>query len=213
MSEFILGVDLDNVCADYTAGFRKFVSAELDIDPTELGPITSWGHKEWGIDDEQFKELHSKAVSNGLHRDLPLVEGAADALWRLSDAGIWIRVITHRLYTNWSHEKAVSDTVAWLDKHRIPYRDLCFLGAKPQVEADIYIDDAPHNVAGLREAGNLVITFDQPYNRDLEGLRAKNWTEAEEIILAEAAKKQGVQAQLPGIDPGADRLDRKKSSS
>ena len=29
----------------------------------------------------------------------------------------------------------------------IPYRDLCFLGAKPQVEADCYVEDAPHNVA------------------------------------------------------------------
>lgn len=204
-------MDLDNVCADYTAGFRSFVATELKKDESEFGPITAWGYQEWGLDDDQFKDMHSKAVTNGLHRNLPIVEGAADSLWRLSDAGIWIRVITHRLYTNWSHEKAVSDTVAWLDQHRIPYRDLCFLGAKPQVEADIYIDDAPHNVTSLREAGNEVITFDQPYNRSLEGLRAKNWVEAEDIILGHAAKSQGVQSQLPGIDPGADRLDRKKN--
>ena len=34
--------------------------------------------------------------------------------WRLSDAGVWIRIITHRLYVNWGHQEAVSDTVAWL---------------------------------------------------------------------------------------------------
>ena len=40
-------------------------------------------------------------------RTMPVIEGAADALWRLSDAGIWLRIITHRLYVNWAHERAV----------------------------------------------------------------------------------------------------------
>ncbi len=51
---------------------------------------------------------------------------------------------------NWGHEKAVGDTAAWLDANRIPYRDLCFLGAKPEADANAYIDDAPHNVEQLR---------------------------------------------------------------
>ena len=62
----------------------------------------------------------------------------------------------------------VSDTVEWLDDHKIPYRDICFLGDKPEVGADCYIDDAPHNVHALRAGGSDVIVFDQPYNRDLE---------------------------------------------
>ena len=135
MADFVFGVDLDNVCADYTAGFKEFVAAETGKDPSELGPITQWGYQEWGLGDSDFMDLHAKAVANHMHRDLPQIDGAAEALWRLSDAGVWIRVITHRLYTNWSHETVVSDTVAWLDKNKIPYRDLCFLGAKPQVEA------------------------------------------------------------------------------
>jgi 5'-nucleotidase len=122
-------------------------------------------------------------MEHDMFRTMPLIEGAADALWRLSDAGIWIRIITHRLYVHWGHEKAVGDTAAWLDANRIPYRDLCFLGAKPQVEADVYIDDAPHNIEQLRAAGNTVITFTQPYNRSLEGEpRAANWAEVEAIV-------------------------------
>ena len=101
--------------------------------------------------------------------------GAAEALWRLSDAGVWIRIITHRLYVNWGHAMAVADTVDWLDATGIPYRDLCFLGAKPQVEADCYVEDAPHNVVALRETGAHVIVFDQPYNRDVAGPRAADW--------------------------------------
>ena len=145
-----------------------------------------------------------------MFRHLPAIEGAADALWRLSDAGIWIRIITHRLYVNWSHEAAVTDTVLWLDEAKIPYRDICFLGAKPQVEAHVYIDDAEHNVAGLRKAGNEVIVFDQPYNRHLAEPRAHDWNEVEDLVLELASKHGWLQPQLPGIDSGSDRISRKK---
>ena len=148
-----------------------------------------------------------------MFRTMPVIDGAADALWRLSDAGIWIRIITHRLYVHWGHEKAIADTAAWLDANRIPYRDLCFLGAKPQVEADVYIDDAPHNIAELRAAGNTVIVYEQPYNRSIQtGPRARTWADVEEVVTQLAAEHLGrFEAQLPGIDAGSDRIDRHRS--
>ncbi len=213
-SGFVLGVDLDGVCADYNSGFREVVAADRGVDPASLPMPTEWGFHNWGLDDDEFARLHKLAVSDKrMLRHLPPIDGCADALWRLSDLGAWIRIITHRLYINWGHAAAVSDTVAWLDENRIPYRDICFLGAKPQVEADAYIDDAPHNITALRDAGNTVIIFDQPYNQQLEGLRADDWAEVEEIVSELASKKRAVQPQLPGIDAGADRLDRRQASS
>jgi 5'(3')-deoxyribonucleotidase len=213
VSGFIFGVDLDGVCADYSIGFRDFVADERGVDPESLPLERSWDFREWDLDVPEFERLHHKAVSEArMLRHLPVIDGAADALWRLSDAGVWIRIITHRLYVNWSHEAAVSDTVAWLDEARIPYRDICFLGAKPQVEAHVYIDDAEHNVTSLRKAGNDVIVFEQPYNRALKGPRAASWAEVEEIVLELASKHDWLQPQLPGIDSGADRLTRKKSA-
>ena len=67
-------------------------------------------------------------LEHRIFRTMPAFEGVAEVLWRLSDAGIWIRIITHRLYVNWGHATAVADTVDWLDAMNIPYRDLCFLG-------------------------------------------------------------------------------------
>ena len=72
-----------------------------------------------------------------------LMEGVAEALWRLSDEGVWIRIISHRLYVNWGHAVAAGDTAAWLDTARIPYRDLCFIGAKSAIDADAYVESAP----------------------------------------------------------------------
>ena len=148
-----------------------------------------------------------------MFRTMPPMDGVADALWRLSDAGVWIRIITHRLVTNWGHALMVGDTVEWLDANRIPYRDLCFLGRKPEVQASAYIEDAPHNVAALRAGGNTVIVFDQPYNRDLDGLRAADWSEAE-VVISDLVAEQlgGYPSQMPGMDAGADRLDRRRVS-
>ncbi len=210
---FVLGVDLDGVCADYNAGFREVVAADKGVDPDSLPFPQVWGYEHWGLDTAEFTRLHRLAVADKrMFRHLPAIEGCAETLWRLSDMGIWIRIITHRLYVNWGHIEATTDTVAWLDDNRIPYRDLCFLGAKPQVEADAYIDDAPHNIEALAAQGNQVIIFDQPYNRGLDGLRAKDWGEVEELVARLASQKQALQPSLPGFDPAVDRIERRKTN-
>jgi 5'-nucleotidase len=208
---FVFGVDLDGVCGDYTTAFRAVAADELGVPAESLPLERSWDFEEWGFGPGDYERIHRIAVlERRILRDLPIIDGAAEALWRLSDAGVWIRIITHRLYVNWSHATAVTDTVVWLDDARIPYRDICFLGAKPEVEADAYVDDGPHNVRALRELGNDVIVFDQPYNRGLDGPRAKDWGEVEEIIEALAvAKGKALQRQLPGFDAGADRIERR----
>ena len=179
-AEFVLGVDLDGVCGDHAAAFRTVVAAEWGVEAESLPAAGDVELPRVGPDRRRVRRAAPRAVlDHRMFRTMPPVEGVAEALWRLSDAGVWIRLITHRLYANWGHAVAVGDTVAWLDEVGIPYRDLCFLGHKPEVEADAYVDDAPHNVDELRAAGNTVVVFDQPYNRDLAGPRAAGWAEVE----------------------------------
>ena len=214
-ARFVFGVDLDGVVADYTAGFAAYLGELRGVDPASLPDERSYDFREWGLSPEEFERYHGAAVTeHRLLARLPAIEGAAEALWRLSDAGVWIRVITHRLYVNWGHAEAVADTVQWLDSERIPYRDICFLGNKPEVEADCYLDDAPHNIAALRAGGNHVIVFDQPYNRDAADPRAGTWTEVEHLVMERFAEWRGalgVQPQFPGIDAGTDRLAMRRS--
>jgi 5'-nucleotidase len=207
-SGFILGVDLDGVCGDYTGALREIVATDKGVDPATLPLERSWDFREWGLSPEDFERLHQSAVlDHRIFRTMPVVEGAAEVLWRLSDAGVWIRIITHRLYVNWGHAVAVADTVDWLDSAGIPYRDLCFLGAKPQVEADCYIEDAPHNVTALRSTGARVVVFDQPYNREIAGPRADSWADVENLVGARVAELGlTLQAPLPGFEDAANRL-------
>jgi 5'(3')-deoxyribonucleotidase len=205
--DFVLGVDLDGVCGDYTSAFRAVVAADRGIEPSALREDRSWDFAQWGIAGD-FDRLHRLAVlEHRMFRTMPVVDGTAEVLWRLSDAGVWIRIITHRLCVNWGHAVAVADTVEWLDRHGIPYRDICFLGQKPEVEADCYVDDGPHNVDALRAAGNDVIVFDQPYNRELPGPRARGWLEVEELVT-KLLIDRGVhaQGQFPGLDSPTARL-------
>jgi len=208
---FVFGVDLDGVCADYTVGFRDFCAERLGRDIATMPLERSWDFREWGFDQSTFEDLHKAAVTEGrILANLPVIDGAAESLWRLSDAGVWIRIVTHRLYVNWGHNAAAADTVQWLDQARIPYRDLCFVGKKRDVGADAYVDDGPHNIEALRAAGRAAIVFDQPYNTDLGGLRASNWQEVEELIYELMAQTHGVaEPSLPGFDPDPERLGRR----
>ena len=211
----ILGVDLDGVCGDFSSAFAAVIADDLGVPVESMPPRQNWDFSEWGItSEEHFRMLHRRAVlEHRVFRTMPVVDGCAEALWHLSDAGVWIRIITHRLYVNWGHHEAVSDTVAWLDEHGIPYRDLCFLGTKPEVQADLYIDDAPHNITALRDAGNEVIAFAQPYNVDVGGLRAATWEEVASIVLARlVAEGRPVHQPLPGLGDGPDRLHRRRGN-
>jgi 5'(3')-deoxyribonucleotidase len=210
MTAFVLGVDLDGVCADYTTAFARVVAEEKGCAIEDLPTGRSWDFEEWGLDEVGgFDRLHRLAVlERRMFADMPMFEGCAATLWRLSDAGVWIRIITHRLVVHWGHQVAVTDTVAWLDTNGIPYRDLCFLGRKPEVEADLYVDDAPHNVLALRARGNDVVVFDAPYNAGVGDPRAHSWDEIEEVVVARmAARGLAVQPPLPLADD-PDRLRR-----
>jgi 5'(3')-deoxyribonucleotidase len=211
---FVLGVDLDGVCADYTAAFAEIVANERGCRVEDLPGDRGWDFAEWNLDElGGFERLHRLAVlEKRMFRSMPALPGCAEALWRLSDAGVWIRIITHRLVVHWGHQIAVVDTVGWLDEHGIPYRDLCFLGRKPEVEADCYVDDAPHNVRSLREHGNYTLVFDAPYNQELEGPRVYDWVEVQEAVLARMADVGiPVQPPLPVVGDDPDRLRRRQT--
>lgn len=193
--EFVLGVDLDGVCADYEDGFRRSVAELMEVDPSTIPPQTHWDFTEsgWGIRDrDHFLDLHKRAVTDlRFFRSMKVMPGASEALWQLSNAGIWIRIVSHRLCVNGSHAAAASDTVEWLDEAKLPYRDLCLVADKPAVGCDLYVDDAPTQIAALRESGHSVIVFDQLYNQGLPGPRAYGWGDVAGMVLAAASRARG----------------------
>ena len=167
--QFILGVDLDGVCGDYLGPMKKFIAEDRGVHPDTLTDEVSWNCPEWELSREEFKSYHDRALKEArMFLNMPVMPGASEALWELSDAGIWIRVITHRLFMSGSHAIAASDTVQWLDNVNIPYRDICFIGGKQDVGANLYIDDSPNVVHSLQENDLPVIIFDHSSNKHFD---------------------------------------------
>jgi 5'(3')-deoxyribonucleotidase len=186
-SRFVLGVDLDGVCADFYAGLREIASEWLARPIDELTPNVSYGLPEWNLEQAGgYENLHRFAVTQReLFRKLRPIDGCSLVLRRLSTRDVRIRIITHRLFIKYFHQEAVRQTIEWLDHYDIPYWDLCFTKDKTAVGADLYIEDAPENVKRLRADGHPTIVFSNSTNRHLEGPRADTWFDFEKLVLQE----------------------------
>lgn len=187
--QFVLGVDLDGVVADFYRGIRPIAAEWLGVPIESLTPTPSYGLGEWNLESMgTYEDLHRFAVTQrNLFGSLELMPGAAAALRRLSQAGVRIRIITHRLYLKYFHEEAVQQTVAWLEHHGVPYWDLCFMKDKGAVGADLYVEDSPDNVRALRAGGHPTIVFENSTNVELAEPRARTWGEVEGIVAAAMA--------------------------
>ena len=187
---FVFGVDLDGVCADFYGGLKPVAAEWLGVDIATLPDRVSWTLPEWGVDRAPggYDALHRFAVTQReLFRRLPPMPGAPQALRTLSGEDVRIRIITHRLFIKYFHQVAVRQTIEWLDFHDIPYWDLCFMREKAAVGADLYVEDAPENVARLRSQGLKTIVFSNSTNEHLPGPRAASWDEVASIVLADKA--------------------------
>jgi beta-phosphoglucomutase-like phosphatase (HAD superfamily) len=186
MGDFVLGVDLDGVVADFYSGLRPIAAEWLGVPLDDLTPTPGYGLTEWRIDTAgTYDDLHRFAVTQrNLFGTLPPMPGAAAALRRLSQRLVRIRIITHRRYIKYFHQEAVQQTVAWLDHHGVPYWDLCFMKDKAAVGAHLSLEDSPANIEALRADGNPTIVFANSTNRHLPAPRAESWADVERLVIA-----------------------------
>ena len=182
--QVVLGVDLDGVCADFYARMREIAAEWFEKDISDLPLDVSCGLAEWGIESpDQYESLHRFAVTQrDLFKTEPMIPGARKTLRKLSNEGYRIRIITHRLYIHYFHDRAVLQTMEWLDENGIPFWDLCFMKEKDQVGADVYIEDSPTNIERLRKSEHYTICFSNSTNAGTDPPLATNWDEVYKLI-------------------------------
>jgi len=188
LPRFVLGVDLDGVCADFYGGLRPIAAEWLGVPLDSLPEKVSHGLTEWGIDRAPggYEALHRFAVTQrSLFRELKPLDRAPVTLRALSNRDVRIRIITNRLFIKHFHKEAVQQTIEWLDHYDIPYWDLCFMRDKAAVGADLYLEDAPENVEQLRADMHPTIVFSNSTNLHLDGPRADSWADVENLVLNE----------------------------
>jgi len=180
----ILDVDLDGVCGDFYGCMREIFSEYAEIPLEQIPVADSFSLNCWGIQTRQdYEDFHRFAVTQkNLFSIMPIMPGARKYLRKLSDEGVRIRIVTHRLCIKYFHKEAVVQTVEWLEKNGIPFWDLCFLKSKTDIYADAFIEDTPHNIDALRKLGVYTICFANSTNIDVSNPRAESWEEVYNLV-------------------------------
>jgi uncharacterized HAD superfamily protein len=183
-----IGIDIDGVCACYCEAALQWLNEKLELNYTMSQMTTYWF--ETIITEVSQDVVHDALVQfrdEGNLRYLPVVPGAQEAIWKLSDNNKIIFVTARNVC-------AREDTEEWLCKNGIHYDDLVFTGCNEKAEfikshCDVHIDDCPE-IANKVSAKNIpVLLFDQIWNRDyipvIESrmvVRARDWPDVVSII-------------------------------
>lgn len=176
-----IGLDIDGVLADFTAG----IVAVGRLHGHALAGATNGPNTYHLVEPGWFpcKNSMSAAMTamldNGLMAELGLLDvTAAGAVAELRAAGHQVSIVTAR------HSRCSADTSLWLQRHGIHIDDVRFEWDKPRAGCDVYLDDAPHNIAALRQAGAAAVVYDATYNQDVTGHRAGSVAEFADQVLA-----------------------------
>lgn len=186
---YVLGVDLDNVTANYTKGLRDYMMSR-GYSATDMPEPTRYSFVEAGwpfSDTSDYLNHHIDFVTAGGFLSLEEMPGASETIRALVHEGVRIRIITHRLLRNQTYAQSISDTARWLDnpRHKIQFHDFCAISEKSAVGVNMLIDDAPSNIEAVRKSGGNVLIFDQLYNRHLDAPRAHNWGEVFDAVMTD----------------------------
>lgn len=182
LRKITIGVNLDGVCADTYGRMREIATEWFGLDGSELTYKVTYGLPEWGLNiTAEYKVLHYFAITKRkLFSTCNILPQAGYYLRLLSDKGA--KIIPYRFYSDSLDQMVVLQTFDWLDKHRIPHCDLCFVNGNVKVGADIYIDNDPKNVKNLRTEGLYTICFASSTNKDIEQPRVSSWEEVYQLI-------------------------------
>lgn len=172
-----VNVDLDGVIDPFGDNLRWYIG-EREGKPADEVEVPSWGTKRGKFDRWWRMGVEEGAVW-GTNRPTKPIAGARDYMWKLSDEGFFIRIVTLRLVQSWNHAKIITNTVQWLDQENIPYREISFIGPgteKSDFHADFAIDDRPKHVDEYRAKGIKGYLLSQPWNEeDTVQPRADSW--------------------------------------
>lgn len=175
-----IGLDLDNTVARYSEGLHAAGKNAGVLTGDFRLPVTyNMVEEGWFSDFSDFLPVHQSLCHQDGLADLGLLQEDLNGLVRSWQAeGHEVVVITARIMDDHDEAlraKVVAGTHRWVETF-LPAADETFIvdhskNSKLIADADVYVDDSPGVVNGLRAAGKRVIVRDQPYNRDLGGER------------------------------------------
>ncbi len=182
-----IGIDMDGVLADFNTGWMTRYNRDFET-ALEASMVQEW--------DGLFRLTHFGSMADfwawaqgdgrSTFRDAPPLPGAIEAIKRI---GAKHRVVIVSSKFDW----AIPDSLAWLADHGVPAREVHFLWDKTLAGCDIYLDDAPHQLAELKSGlpQAVVCRMVHPWNRPIEGVvDVHSWEDFEVVVERVAAERE-----------------------
>jgi len=181
-----LGIDLDGVVADFNDGwttrYNRDFPDKLDRDlkaedvvewdaPTTLSHFPNMS--------AFWTWAETCAEGRSLFHGLDPYEGALDALHQLRGDGHHLVILTTKPHFS------IHDTYDWLARHKIPSTEIHILDDKTQVDCDVYLDDADHNLEALTSAHPAaeVCRYVRPWNGPISGaIDVFDWVDFQNVV-------------------------------
>ncbi|WP_036372511.1 5' nucleotidase, NT5C type [Mycolicibacterium austroafricanum] len=175
-----IGLDVDGVLADYM-GAAAQMGRIHGHQIADAAPLT------YGLVEPGWfpNAATAAAVMRAVHLDglekLTLFDSTAPAaVAHLRTAGHRVTIVTARD----PEPDGRSGLSQWLHQHGIGFDELHFEAVKSRSGCDVYLDDAPHNIAEIRAAGRHGVVRDTTYNRHVDGPRVTSLAEFAAMVRA-----------------------------
>ena len=138
-------IPVTGVVADFNVGWMERYNREFGAQLHD-SQVVSWDGMLGLTHFPSMDDFWAWAQLGGqsIFRELPAFPGALETMRALA-ADHRIVIISSKF--DW----AIPDTLAWMSEHRLPAREIHFVWDKTGVPCDIYLEDAPHNLAALVE--------------------------------------------------------------
>lgn len=186
-----LGIDVDNVIYPYSTVMARWTELDRGLPVGALDDIAlswTWYKDQWGLTSTEFMEHFRRGVQAGyIFTEGCPTEGSVSTLHRLVAAGHEVIYVSAREIPGVSEGTAWRKTHEWLRRHGFPQPDrLVISDDKTVAETDVFLDDGPHNVLELKNAGHpYPLLWDRPHNQRVAvpGVtRVHSWSGYERIV-------------------------------
>jgi hypothetical protein len=209
---FVLSVALDGVIADFYAGLRPLAAEWLGVSEASLRTDVSRDLREWNLagqgDRAQAYEnfIRYAICRRDLFSEVPPMTDAPATLRRLAalDA-VRVQILVDRPRADAFGRDVLAQTVQWLERHAVPYWDVCVTENRVTVNADMYVEESPDNVLLLRAAERYVVVFTNSTNRHLKAQHVRSWARLEKMVHKKLRLWTGHVARGPGVRQAAAR--------
>jgi uncharacterized protein len=142
-------------------------------------------HEAFGLTDEQGRDMWNSSLEEIYYTSCPPFPDAVETLHELVNKG-------HEIYYITSRPKEHGErTKNWMIEKGFPVQnDRFFYGMQDdekvhiiqELQLDYYFDDKPAVLTTLNNEKLKVIVKDQSYNRHLDILRLKHWSDLKELL-------------------------------